>query len=143
MQELNSLDSDNYYQGRVGIEDTFQDDSMAVHNFVEESSNPSKKRKGAETSTPNFFSPVQEDLEDEPEKQKGKEPSWVWDHFTIKSIQGINRVVCNWCETASYKCVTKRNGTTNMGNHLRNQCKKFPKQLDPKQKVLAFQPIRK
>ncbi|WJX67679.1 cellulase [Trifolium repens] len=32
-----------------------------------------------------------------------------------------------------------KNGTSNLANHLRRQCKKFPKDRDPSQTVLSFQ----
>ncbi|WJX61747.1 cellulase [Trifolium repens] len=71
---------------------------------------------------------------DEPGNKKPCRPkSWVWDHFT--KVNG--RAVCDWCKNTSYACDSHRNGTSNQAHHLRMQCKKFPKHLDPNQTVLS------
>jgi len=53
------------------------------------------------------------------------------------------RAKCNWCGT-TYAADSHKNGTTNLKNHLLIQCKKFPKELmDPTQKVLSLQQLKK
>ncbi|KAK2361801.1 zinc finger BED domain-containing protein DAYSLEEPER [Trifolium repens] len=91
-----------------------------------------KKRKVTEASTKtNDVSNAEQ-----PGKKKPCRPkSWVWKHFNIVD----KRAVCDWCKTASYAADSHKNGTSNLANHLRIQCKKFPKNRDPSQPVLSLQ----
>ncbi|KAK2403508.1 zinc finger BED domain-containing protein RICESLEEPER [Trifolium repens] len=89
-----------------------------------------KKRKVGEASTKT------KDVSnaDEPGNKKPcRLKSWVWDHFT--KVNG--RAVCDWCKNTSYASDSHRNGTSNQAHHLRMQCKKFPRHLDPNQTVLS------
>ena len=98
-----------------------------------------KKRKDAESSN-------KDNVEKDLGKRKPSRPrSWTWDHFTKDlAPNSLNpRAKCNWCG-ATYACDTHRNGTTNLKNHLLTQCKKFPKEsLDPSQRILTLQQLKK
>ncbi|RYR68627.1 hypothetical protein Ahy_A03g015101 [Arachis hypogaea] len=69
----------------------------------------------------------EEDDKDDPNEgnRKSSRPrSWTWKYLTkdLKSKPSHPRAKCNWCGT-SYACDSHRNGTTDMRDHLLNQCK--------------------
>lgn len=61
-----------------------------------------------------------------PKKWKGKDPSFVWDHF--KKVEGCPKdkpkAKCNCCRKL-YACHSKRNKTSTVQNHL-PACPKIP-----------------
>ncbi|KAJ7959442.1 Zinc finger, BED-type [Quillaja saponaria] len=66
-----------------------------------------------------------------PGKKRAK-TSWIWEHVThVKGTSGLNRrSTCNWCGI-TYASHSKKNGNSNLGTHLKYQCKKFSKHLVP------------
>lgn len=68
-------------------------------------------------------------------KDNKKEKSAVWDHFTRDPSDHMF-ASCDYC-TQKLKCPSK-NGTTSLRNHLA-RCKKYPYNVDKKQKLLIFQ----
>ena len=74
-----------------------------------------------------------------PTKRRGRPTSKVWDHFEKKNFNGELRSVCIYCDK-DYAYHSKKNGTSTLWNHLKEQCKKYPyKEEDSKQKILCFQ----
>ena len=72
-------------------------------------------------------------------KQGGKDPSIVWQHFIKLACSNSNnpRSQCKYCKN-QYKCHGKKNGTSDMLQHMK-VCKKWPFSRDDKQKTLSFQ----
>ena len=75
-----------------------------------------------------------------PPKRPKKKKSELWDHFSMMGDCDPNnpRATCNYCGK-DYGCCGKRDGTSNLWNHLYNQCPMSPyKVVDKKQKTLCF-----
>lgn len=72
-------------------------------------------------------------------RKPAKNASDVWQHFNrVDVAEGEDpRCTCKYCG-ADYACDTKKNGTSTLWNHVRNQCKRSPLRIDKKQKLLAF-----
>ncbi|KAJ9538464.1 hypothetical protein OSB04_031197, partial [Centaurea solstitialis] len=68
-------------------------------------------------------------------KDNKREKSSIWDHFT-RDPSDKAYSTCDYC-TQRLKCPS-RNGTTSLRNHLA-RCKKYPYNVDKKQKLLIFQ----
>ncbi|RYR59551.1 hypothetical protein Ahy_A05g025450 [Arachis hypogaea] len=69
--------------------------------------------------------------------------SWIWEHFKKDDSGPKPRAICKWCG-ASYATDSHKNGTSNLKSHLLSQCRKFPKDsLDPTQKILVMQQLKK
>lgn len=98
-----------------------------------------KKRKVGEASTKNVSNADDPNAEDPGKRKPCRPKSWVWDHF----IKEKGRATCKWCKNASYAADSHNSGTSNLSTHLRKQCKKFPKHLDPNydsnQTILSLQ----
>ncbi|XP_047331736.1 uncharacterized protein LOC124935342 [Impatiens glandulifera] len=70
--------------------------------------------------------------------KSNRKASQVWDHFTKLVDSNPPRSLCNYCGK-DYACASKTNGTSNMWNHLRTQCKNSPiRNSLTKQTVLCF-----
>ena len=66
-----------------------------------------------------------------------KRKSIYWEHYDETNVDG--EVECKYCEKLLHIC--SKNGTSIMKNHLQ-RCKKYPANLDKKQKLLSFQTKR-
>lgn len=72
-------------------------------------------------------------------RKPARNASDVWNHFKKVDENGEDpRCICKHCGT-DYACDPKRNGTSTLWNHVRNQCKRSPLRIDKKQKLLAFE----
>lgn len=75
------------------------------------------------------------------DKDSSKRKSWVWEHFTY--VENMTETKCPYCKKV-LKCQVKKNGTSALGNHLKDTCKTSPvykgKHLNKKQKTLEFYP---
>ena len=92
---------------------------------------PNDKTESPTTSNTNALPPKC------PKKKKKIE---VWVYFSMMGDCDPNnpRASCNYCGK-DYGCCGKRDGTSNLWNHLYNQCPMFPyKVVDKKQKTLCF-----
>ena len=66
-----------------------------------------------------------------------KRKSIYWDHYDEINVE--REVECKYCEKLLHVCA--KNGTSVMKNHLQ-RCKKYPANLDQKQKLISFQTKR-
>jgi hypothetical protein len=102
--------------------------------------NSKNKRKVGEASTLPATNEANIEAGDTGNRKPIKPRSWTWKHFTKI---GRSRAECNWCGV-SYAADSHKNGTSNMKHHLVHQCRKFPKEsLDPTQKTLVLQQLKK
>ncbi|KAK8626297.1 hypothetical protein V6N13_133948 [Hibiscus sabdariffa] len=111
--------------------DSYEEDSEAKieKNIVDGDTMTKKKRKSSTSSISNA-------------KGERKKMSYVWDHFKefndsnneAKSEKDV--VVCNYCG----KCIAYKpsNGTSSMKNHIA-RCKRFPANLNRKQRLVDFE----
>ncbi|KAI5427445.1 hypothetical protein KIW84_032747 [Lathyrus oleraceus] len=110
--------------------------SNEVNNDEE---NANKKRKVGEASTLTTSNDPNVASRDSGNRKPIKPRSWTWEHFTKIG----SRAKCKWCDV-SYAADSQKNGTSNLKHHLLHQCKKFPKEsLDPTQKTLVLQQLKK
>ncbi|KAI5420392.1 hypothetical protein KIW84_044253 [Lathyrus oleraceus] len=110
--------------------------SNEVNNDEE---NANKKMKVGEASTLTTSNDPNVAFGDSGNRKPIKPRSWTWEHFTKIG----SRAKCKWCDV-SYAADSQKNGTSNLKHHLLHQCKKFPKEsLDPTQKTLVLQQLKK
>ncbi|KAK8520768.1 hypothetical protein V6N12_004696 [Hibiscus sabdariffa] len=122
MNDDNNINSDG---------DSYEEDSelKSGNNIVDGDTITKKKRKSSNSSISNA-------------KGERKKTSYVWDHF--KEISDSNNeaksekdvVECNYCG----KCIAYKPsyGTSGMKNHIA-RCKRFPANLNRKQKLVDFE----
>ncbi|XP_072060335.1 zinc finger BED domain-containing protein RICESLEEPER 2-like [Arachis hypogaea] len=104
----------------------------------------SKRRRGKANVANESPNPGQSEEQGTGNTKKPVRPrSWTWEHFKKDDSGPKPRAICKWCG-ASYAADSHKNGTSNLKSHLLSQCRKFPKDsLDPTQKTLVMQQLKK
>ncbi|CAO2816523.1 unnamed protein product [Amaranthus hypochondriacus] len=102
-------------QFEESVDRTFDDD--------EDTRQPTKKQKNQRRATTS---------------SRSNRSKW-WDHYTVDELDPTI-AHCKYC-TASISCHSK-NGTTSLANHTK-RCKKYPPNLDLKQKKIEFDIARR
>ncbi|KAM6551122.1 hypothetical protein CsatB_000930 [Cannabis sativa] len=75
------------------------------------------------TLTSTTFPTTDDGTEENGLKRKSNLSSWVWEPFTkVCDTKKNEKAKCNYCG-AQYACGSKKNGTSNLGHHIRFQCR--------------------
>lgn len=97
---------------------------------IEENTPSAKRPQATEQATPEVNNP----------ENNGRK-SWVWNHF--KYVDNMTETNCPYCKKL-IRCHVKKNGTSALGNHLKNTCRTSPvykgKIVNKKQKTLECFP---
>ena len=94
-----------------------------------------------ESPTPPSTMPTK-DSQGTQKRKSTRTPSIVWDHFTkLCDTKGNEKAKCNYCGT-QYACGSKKNGTSNLKNHIKVQCKRFPERGDRNQAKVCFDKLK-